>query len=225
MTPKAYAAAVRARRMRDELPRANSVTDAIYAAGYASSSRFYENEAAALGMSPAAFRDRGRGEVIRFGFGDTTLGRIVVAATAKGVCAILFGAADAELVDDLAGRFAKAELIGPDGELAAVVGKVVAMIEQPKASLQLPLDIRGTAFQAQVWQALRGVPPGRTASYAEIAAAIGRPTAVRAVASACANNTLAVAVPCHRVVPAGGGAGGYRWGGDRKRELLKRERT
>jgi AraC family transcriptional regulator of adaptative response/methylated-DNA-[protein]-cysteine methyltransferase len=223
VTPKAYAGAQRARRVREELGRAGTVTEAIYDAGYNASSRFYEQAQALLGMKPVAYRDGGRDAEIRFAVGECTLGSILVAATATGVCAIQFGDDPETLVRDLEERFPKARLIGADRAFEALVAQVVGQVEQPRRGLDLPLDVRGTAFQQQVWQALRAIPAGRTASYAEIAARIGSPWAVRAVARACAANPVAVAIPCHRVVRTDGAAGGYRWGVERKRELLRRE--
>jgi AraC family transcriptional regulator of adaptative response/methylated-DNA-[protein]-cysteine methyltransferase len=223
VTPKAYAGAQRARRVRQGLERAETVTEAIYDAGYNASSRFYEQAQALLGMKPADYRDGGRDAEIRFAVGECTLGSILVAATAKGVCAIQLGDDPEALVRDLQERFPKARLIGADPAFEALVARVVGQVEEPRRSAELPLDVRGTAFQQRVWQALRGIPAGRTASYAEIAARIGSAQAVRAVARACAANPVAVAIPCHRVIRTDGEAGGYRWGVERKRELLRRE--
>jgi AraC family transcriptional regulator of adaptative response/methylated-DNA-[protein]-cysteine methyltransferase len=223
VTPKAYAGAQRARRVRQGLERAETVTEAIYDAGYNASSRFYEQAQALLGMKPADYRDGGRDAEIRFAVGECTLGSILVAATAKGVCAIQLGDDPEALVRDLQERFPKARLIGADPAFEALVARVVGQVEEPRRRAELPLDVRGTAFQQRVWQALRGIPAGRTASYAEIAARIGSAQAVRAVARACAANPVAVAIPCHRVIRTDGEAGGYRWGVERKRELLRRE--
>jgi AraC family transcriptional regulator of adaptative response/methylated-DNA-[protein]-cysteine methyltransferase len=222
VTPKAYAGAQRARRVSQGLERAETVTEAIYDAGYNASSRFYEQAQALLGMKPADYRDGGRDAEIRFAVGECTLGSILVAATAKGVCAIQLGDDPEALVRDLQERFPKARLIGADPAFEALVARVVGQVEEPRRSAELPLDVRGTAFQQRVWQALRGIPAGRTASYAEIAARIGSAQAVRAVARACAANPVAVAIPCHRVIRTDGEAGGYRWGVERKRELLRR---
>jgi AraC family transcriptional regulator, regulatory protein of adaptative response / methylated-DNA-[protein]-cysteine methyltransferase len=223
LTPKAYAEAHRSRRMKQELDTAGSVTQAIYGAGYNSSSRFYERSSAMLGMKPADYRDGGRNAEIRFAVGECSLGAIIVAATDRGVCAIEFGDDPADLVSNLQDRFPKAKLVGGDAAFERQVAEVVGLVEAPRRGLDLPLDVRGTAFQQRVWQALRQVPPGSTASYADIAARIGEPKAVRAVANACGANPAAVAIPCHRVVRSDGGLGGYRWGVARKQELLARE--
>lgn len=223
VTPRQYATAVRRERVASELRDGASVADAIYGAGYNSSSRFYEESAAALGMTASAFRDRGRGEVILYATATSTLGRVLVAVTAKGVCAITFGDADEALSSDLARRFANADIRGPEPTLAKTLAAVLDAVETPGATLALPLDIRGTAFQARVWEALRAIPPGETQSYAEVARRIGQPKAVRAVAGACAANALAVVVPCHRVVRGDGDLSGYRWGRERKAEILRRE--
>lgn len=224
VTPKAYAAARRAERMRAALAGGAGVTEALYDAGYNANSRFYAESAERLGMRPSAYRAGGKGAVVRFAVGDCSLGAVLVAATEKGVCAILLGDDPEGLVRDLQDRFAQAELVGADADFEATVARVVGLIDTPNCSLDLPLDVRGTAFQQQVWDALRRIPVGRTASYLDIATAIGRPSAVRAVAQACGANALAVAIPCHRVVRSDGDLSGYRWGVERKRELLKRER-
>jgi AraC family transcriptional regulator of adaptative response/methylated-DNA-[protein]-cysteine methyltransferase len=223
VTPKAYADAHRAARVRDELTRSGTVTEAIYGAGFNSSGRFYAAASDLLGMTPTAFRAGGDGAEIRFAIGQCSLGAILVAATAKGVCAIMFGEDPESLARELQDRFPKARLIGADAEFERLVAKVVGFVEAPGVGLELPLDIRGTAFQQRVWQALREIPAGSTASYAEVAARIGRPKAVRAVAQACASNHIAVAIPCHRVVRTDGALSGYRWGVERKRTLLDRE--
>ncbi|MGA1858088.1 bifunctional DNA-binding transcriptional regulator/O6-methylguanine-DNA methyltransferase Ada [Azospirillum sp. 11R-A] len=224
VTPRAYVQAQRAARVADALQQAGSVTEAIYEAGYGSSGRFYETAGARLGMTPTSYRRGGAGETIRFAVGISSLGSILVAATERGVCAILLGDDPDLLLRDLQDRFPRAELIGGDPAFEATVAQVVGFIEVPGTGLALPLDIGGTAFQQRVWQALRAIPAGRTASYAEIATAIGEPAAVRAVARACGVNPLAVAIPCHRVVRSDGGLSGYRWGVERKRDLLDRER-
>jgi AraC family transcriptional regulator of adaptative response/methylated-DNA-[protein]-cysteine methyltransferase len=223
LTPKAYAAAHRANRVRDELARSATVTDAIYGAGFNSQGRFYATSAQMLGMTPTDFRSGGDGTSIRFAVGDCSMGAILVAATDKGVCAILLGDDPETLVRDLQDRFPKARLIGGDAQFEQLVAKVVGFVEAPALGLDLPLDVRGTAFQRRVWQALRKIPAGSTASYSEIAERIGAPKAVRAVAQACASNPVAVAIPCHRVVRKDGGLSGYRWGVERKRALLERE--
>jgi AraC family transcriptional regulator, regulatory protein of adaptative response / methylated-DNA-[protein]-cysteine methyltransferase len=223
LTPKDYAAAHRTKRVRDELKRSDTVTQAIYGAGFNSGGRFYAESDAMLGMTPRDFRAGGTNTEIQFAVGECSLGSILVARSAKGVCAILLGDDPDALARDLQDRFPRAELIGGDAGFEATVAKVVGFVEAPGLGLDLPLDLRGTAFQRRVWQALREVPVGSTASYAEIARRIKAPKAVRAVAGACAANALAVAIPCHRVVRSDGALSGYRWGVERKRSLLDRE--
>ncbi|TAM08992.1 MAG: bifunctional DNA-binding transcriptional regulator/O6-methylguanine-DNA methyltransferase Ada [Nevskiaceae bacterium] len=224
LTPKAYSSAYRARKLRDELTTSKaSITNAIYGAGFNSNSRFYEAADDLLGMRAQDYRAGGTGAVIRFAVGQCSLGAILVAQSQRGICAILLGDDPDRLVRDLQDQFPKAELIGCDGEFEQVVAEVVGFIEEPSIGLHLPLDVQGTAFQERVWRALREIPPGTTVSYAKIAARIGSPKAVRAVAQACATNHIAVAIPCHRVVRRDGELAGYRWGVDRKRELLRRE--
>ena len=223
LTPKAYAAAHRASRVRDELTRTSTVTEAIYEAGFNSSGRFYATSSQTLGMTPMDFRAGGAGASIRFAVGECSLGPILVAASGKGICAILLGDDAEALTRDLQDRFPNANLIGGDAEFERWMAQVVGFVEAPGLGLDLPLDIRGTAFQRRVWQALSEVPAGSTASYAEIAKKLGAPKAVRAVAQACAANALAVAIPCHRVVRTDGALSGYRWGVERKRTLLERE--
>lgn len=223
VTPKAYAAAHRARRVREELGRGGTVTDAIYDAGFNSNGRFYATSAQTLGMKPAAFRAGGANATIRFAVGQCSLGAILVAATAKGVCAILLGDDPDRLVRELQDQFPRANLIGGDRDFEQLVAKVVGFVEAPALGLDLPLDVRGTAFQQRVWKALREIPAGATASYTDIARRIGSPHSVRAVAQACASNAVAVAIPCHRVVRNDGALSGYRWGVERKRALLERE--
>jgi AraC family transcriptional regulator of adaptative response/methylated-DNA-[protein]-cysteine methyltransferase len=223
VTPGAYAKAHRAARVRQELGRAGTVTEAIYDAGFNSGGRFYETSTQVLGMTPTRFRKGGEATTIRFAVGQCSLGAILAAATDKGVCAILMGDDPDALVRDLQDRFPRAELVGGDAAFEATMAQVVGLVEQPRAGLDLPLDVRGTAFQQRVWQALTEIQAGRTASYADIAERIGQPRAVRAVAQACAANALAVAIPCHRVVRNDGALSGYRWGVERKRALLERE--
>ena len=226
LTPKVYAAAQRAQRLRDALQQgAGTVTDAIYDAGFGSNSRFYAGADQMLGMLPRAYQTGGAGAVIRFALGDCALGAILVARSQLGLCAILLGDEPDQLLRDLQDQFPKAELVGGNAEFEHLVAQVVGFIEAPHLGLNLPLDVRGTAFQQRVWQALGSIPPGSTASYAEIAERIGAPKAVRAVAQACGANALAVAIPCHRVVRRDGDISGYRWGVARKRELLRREAT
>lgn len=223
LTPKAYADAHRARKLRAQLERGSSVTEAIYDAGFNASSRFYEASDNVLGMTASRYRAGGAQTTIRFAVGECSLGSILVAQSDRGICAILMGDDPDALVRDLQDTFPKAELIGGDASFENLVAKVVGFVEAPSIGLDLPLDVRGTAFQERVWQALREVPPGSTTSYTEIAARIGAPRAVRAVAQACAANHIAVAIPCHRVIRRDGNASGYRWGVERKLALLERE--
>ena len=199
------------------------MTNAIYDAGYHSSSRFYAQADAVLGMTPSRYRAGGVDTAMRFAIGECSLGAILVAASARGVCAILLGDYPDALARDLQDRFPRAEIIGADAGFEQTVARVVASVEAPGLGLDLPLDVRGTAFQQRVWQALRDIPAGETASYAQVAGRIGMPKAARAVAQACAANALAVAIPCHRVVRNDGNLSGYRWGVERKRALLDRE--
>jgi AraC family transcriptional regulator of adaptative response/methylated-DNA-[protein]-cysteine methyltransferase len=224
VTPKAYAAARRAARVRDALLEAGSVTDAVYAAGFNSSSRFYAGSEGMLGMAPSSFKAGGAGEEIRFAVAACSLGAILVAATGRGLCAVLMGDDPELLVRDLQDRFPKAQLIGADADFERTVAQVVGFVEAPRIGLDLPLDVRGTAFQQRVWAALRAIPAGETVSYTELAQRIGSPSAVRAVAGACAANPVAVAIPCHRVVRNDGGLSGYRWGIERKAALIAREK-
>ena len=223
LTPRAYAAAQRSGRLRRRLADAATVTEAIYDAGFNASSRFYEASAAMLGMTPTAWRAGGIDADIRFAVGECSLGSILVAASDRGVCAIFLGDDAEALVRELQDRFPRAKLIGGEAAFEETVAKVVGLVEAPGLGLDLPLDIRGTAFQQRVWQALCAIPPGTTASYADIARAIGAPASVRAVAHACAANRIAVAIPCHRVIRTDGSLSGYRWGVERKRTLLQRE--
>ncbi len=224
LTPKAYGDAHRAKRVRRELADSgNSVTGAIYGAGFNSNGRFYERSNSVLGMTPTAFRSGGADIDIKFAVGECSLGSILVATSAKGVCAILLGNDPEELARDLQDRFPKANFIGADTDFDEVVAKVVGFVEAPGLGLDLPLDVRGTAFQQRVWQALRAIPVGKTFSYADVARRIGSPKAVRAVAQACGANNIAVAIPCHRVVRNDGSLSGYRWGVTRKRALLNKE--
>jgi AraC family transcriptional regulator of adaptative response/methylated-DNA-[protein]-cysteine methyltransferase len=223
LTPKAYATAQRAQRIRDALPASGSVTEAIYDAGFNSGGRFYAKSNEAPGMTPTKYRAGGPDTSIRFAIGECSLGAILVAATEDGVCAILLDDDADALIRDLQKRFPKAQLIGGDIEFEQLVAKVVGLVEAPQIGLDLPLDVRGTAFQQRVWKALRNIPAGETASYADIAESIGSPKSVRAVAGACAANAIAIAIPCHRVVRSDGGLSGYRWGVERKKALLERE--
>jgi AraC family transcriptional regulator, regulatory protein of adaptative response / methylated-DNA-[protein]-cysteine methyltransferase len=223
VTPRAYGAALLAQRVRDELPVRDTITEAIYGAGFNSSGRFYAKSSEVLGMTPTKFRSGGDGESIRFAIGQCSLGSILVASTETGICAIRFGNKPDILLRDLQDEFAKATLIGDDPGFEELVAKVINFVEAPAQGLDLPLDVRGTAFQRRVWQALREIPAGSTRSYAEVAQKIGAPKAIRAVAQACLSNEIAVAIPCHRVVRADGALSGYRWGVGRKRMLLDRE--
>jgi AraC family transcriptional regulator of adaptative response/methylated-DNA-[protein]-cysteine methyltransferase len=223
ITPKAYAGARRAERVKRELAQAPTVTEAVYEAGFNSSGRFYAASQAVLGMTPTRYRGGGAGESIRFAVGACSLGAILVAATAKGICAILIGDDPGQLVRDLEDRFPQAELVGAEPEFERTVAQVVGLVEAPRIGLDLPLDVRGTAFQQRVWEALRRIPPGQTVSYAELAERVGLPAGARAVAGACAANPVAVAIPCHRVVRNDGALSGYRWGVERKRTLIERE--
>ncbi len=223
LTPRAYAEAHRTERVRDELRTTRTVTEAIYSAGFNSNGRFYAATDQMLGMTPSAFKRGGKQAEIRFAVGECSLGSILVAASARGVCAILLGDDPDVLARELQDQFSAATLVGGDTEFEAMVARVVGMIEAPRVGVDLPLDVRGTAFQQRVWRALRKIPAGTTASYAEIAKTIGSPSSVRAVAQACGANTLAVAIPCHRVVRSDGALSGYRWGVERKKTLLARE--
>jgi len=225
ITPAAYAAARRAERVQRALADSSSVLDAAFAAGFQSSARFYAAAPAALGMAPARYRRGGAGETIGYALAPCTLGTVLAAATARGLCAILLGDDADALVADLHARFPQAALAPAGPAFAATLAQVVAAIDAPHTAAALPLDVRGTAFQQRVWQALRAIPHGATVTYTELAAQLGMPQGARAVAGACAANPAAVAIPCHRVVRSGGALAGYRWGLERKRALLERERT
>lgn len=226
VTPKAYADANRAARVRDGLGDGKPVTETIFDAGFASNGRFYASSNERLGMTPTQFRSGAADVEVRFAVGECSLGAILVAVSARGVCAIEFGDDPDALVRRLQDRFHAAHLVGDDIEFAALMARVVGLVEDPAGPNEpLPLDVRGTAFQERVWQALRQVPVGSTMSYTEVAAMIGSPRSVRAVAGACAANHLAVAIPCHRVVRTDGSLSGYRWGVERKTALLERERA
>jgi AraC family transcriptional regulator of adaptative response/methylated-DNA-[protein]-cysteine methyltransferase len=223
VTPKAYAIAHRQRRVREHLERSDTVTSAIFDAGFNSSGRFYASSASLLGMTPSDFRAGGAHVEMRFAVGQCSLGSILVAATDKGITAIFLGDDPETLVHDLQDRFPQAHLMGADRAFEDVLAKVVGLVEAPQTGLDLPLDIQGTAFQHRVWEALRAIPSGTTATYTEIAERMGMPKAVRAVAAACAANKIAVAIPCHRVIRNDGSLSGYRWGVERKRALIARE--
>ena len=224
VTPKGYANALRAKKLRSSLVHGRSVTNALLESGFQSVGPFHAASRQLLGMTASAFRNGGAGESIRFAVGECSLGSILVAATNVGVCEISLGDDPETLVRDLQDRFSQSTLLGGDRKFDALIAHVVGFVERPAAPFDLPLDVKGTAFQQRVWQLLRKIPCGKTATYSEIARRLGRPTAVRAVAHACAANRLAVAIPCHRVVRTDGSLSGYRWGISRKAELLERER-
>lgn len=223
-SPAAYAAGLREARVRAALAKGTGVTEAFYGAGYNSGGRFYETAARTLGMKPGEFRRGGEGVDIRFATAPCSMGYVLAAATPRGICAIFLGDETETLIHDLRRRFAKATILEGDRDFQQMLTAVVAFVDAPAAALDLPLDIRGTAFQQRVWQALQEIPPGKTVSYTEIARRIEAPKSVRAVAGAIAANPVAVAIPCHRVIREDGDLSGYRWGVQRKRALLDRER-
>jgi AraC family transcriptional regulator, regulatory protein of adaptative response / methylated-DNA-[protein]-cysteine methyltransferase len=225
LTPKAYATAHRAKRMQEELTRRGTVTAAIYNSGFNSNGRFYAESNQRLGMKPSKFRAGGNGARIRFAVGECSLGSILVAASDLGICSIALGNEPDTLLKQLQDRFPNAELIGGDKQFERMVAQVIAFVENPAVGLELPLHVQGTAFQQRVWKALCEIPCGTTCSYSELARTLGQSKAARAVAGACAANTLAVAIPCHRVVHIDGSLSGYRWGVDRKERLLAVERA
>jgi AraC family transcriptional regulator, regulatory protein of adaptative response / methylated-DNA-[protein]-cysteine methyltransferase len=224
LTPRGYAEAVRARRLHAALADGNRVIDAVAEAGFGSESRVYEKTATLLGMTPGAARRGGQGESIRTAFANCPFGRLLVGATDKGVCFIGFAEPDDSLMVDLRRRFPKATIATDDAGLAATVRAVVDFLREPKQGLDLPLDLRGTAFQQRVWRTLCTIPAGETRTYAQLAEMAGNPKATRAVARSCATNPVALAVPCHRVIGSDGGLTGYRWGVPRKKALLEQER-
>ncbi len=223
LTPGAYGKAVRERRALAGLAKGGTVTEAIYNAGYGSSSRFYETIAPKLGLKPSAFAKGGTGEAVFFAVGECSLGSLLVAATAKGVCAIELGDSPEDLVEGFQDRFPNADLKGDDPDFERLISEVAGIVDEPWRPLEIPLHVRGTAFQHKLWRALQEIPAGETRTYAQMATQIGRPEAIRAVANACAGNKVAVAIPCHRVVRTGGAISGYRWGVERKQALLRRE--
>lgn len=223
LTPRSYAEGVRARRLQTALGSAERVADAVAEAGYGSESRVYEKAGALLGMTPGSTRRGGAGERIRTAFADCSFGRLLVGSTDKGVCFIGFAEPDEALMGDLRRRFPEATIVPDDAALAATVRAVLDFMREPKQALDLPLDLRGTAFQQRVWRALCVIPPGETRTYAQLAAMTGNPKAIRAVARSCATNPVSLAVPCHRVVGSDGGLTGYRWGVPRKKALLEQE--
>jgi AraC family transcriptional regulator of adaptative response/methylated-DNA-[protein]-cysteine methyltransferase len=224
ITPRQYAEARRLARVKASLKKGDDVTTALYGAGYGSSSRLYESAPERLGMTPGAYKRGGRGLRIGYALVDSPLGRLLVAASARGLCSVKLGDSDARLVDELRGEYAEAELVPDANGLEPWLRPLLRHLEGREPRLDIPLDLTLTAFQWRVYEALRAIPYGETRSYADVARAIGQPRAVRAVARACATNPVALVVPCHRVVPRAGGAGGYRWGKQRKQELLARER-
>lgn len=223
LAPRAYAAAARAERLRKALREASSATNAMLDAGFSSSGRFYETAPKALGMPVKAWRAGGDKEAIRFAVGQSSLGALLVAQSGLGVCAIFLGDDPQALIGQLQERFPNAELAPGGRDFDETVALAAGMVERPSEGLALPLDLRGTAFQRRVWEALRGIRPGERVTYAELAQRVGLPQGARAVASACAANALAIAIPCHRVVRQGGALSGYRWGVERKAALLERE--
>ncbi len=225
VTPRQYQQSRRMERFRGQLKTGASVTEAIYEAGFGSGSRLYENAAAEIGMTPTEYRKSAQGVAIRYGVAASPLGRMLVAATQAGVCAVAFGNLESELEDDLRGRFALAEITRDDAGLGGMLRQVLSRLTEHPLAAELPLDVRATAFQRRVWTALQTIPRGETRSYAQVAAEIGQPTAARAVAHACAANPVAVVIPCHRVVASDGKLAGYRWGVERKQQLLEIERT
>ena len=224
LTPKGYAMAHRSQRVRHELAVGKTVTDAVFNAGFNSNGRFYATSSKVLGMTPTTFRTGGVGTVIRFAVGECSMGSILVAASEIGLCAISIGDDPNALIQELQDRFSQAELVGGDRDFESIVAQVVGFVDRPSAGLELPLDVRGTAFQQRVWQLLCEIPCGQTTTYTEIAQRLGKPNAVRAVAGACAANHLAVAIPCHRVIRIDGSLSGYRWGIERKAALLEFEK-
>ena len=225
VTPSEFARAQRRERFRTEVTGSStSVTDAVYSAGFGSSSRLYENAATALGMRPSAMKAHGAGETIRWSAAESPLGRMLVAATDRGLCAVLFADSDKEAERELKARFAKATLQRDDVRLGEAVRMVLSQITESATAASLPFDVRATSFQHRVWEALRSIPRGETRTYSQIAQTIGAPKAVRAVGAACGANPLAIVVPCHRAVGSDGRLTGYRWGLERKQRLLEIER-
>ena len=225
LSPRAYQAQLRSTSMRRSLSTPGaSITGAIYEAGYGSSSRFYEQAATDLGMSPTRFRERGLNETIRFATARCELGLLLVAATDRGVCSVMLGDEAASLEKLLRQEFSAAKVVADAPGMAEQMAAILSTMTEHSAAVDIPLDVRATAFQARVWQALREIPRGETRSYAEVARAVGQPSAVRAVARACATNPVAIAVPCHRVIGSDGSLTGYRWGTERKKKLLAMER-
>ncbi len=224
LSPRQYASALKMARVKRSLKGGAAVTTALYDAGFGSSSRLYEQASSRLGMTPRAYARGGEGLELRYATAETAIGRVLVASTARGICAIRIGRDAASLVGELRDEFPRAAIVQDDGQFATAVKQIRDSLEGHHTRIDLPLDVQATAFQWQVWRALTAIPYGSTRTYGEVAAAIGRPRATRAVARACATNPVALAIPCHRVVPASGGTGGYRWGSARKKQLLAIER-
>ena len=227
VSPREYAKAQRVAKFKEKVRKPSpksSVTAALYEAGYSSSSRLYEDADRTLGMTPTALRNGGKGETIRYALTETTLGRMLVAATARGVCSISFAETEEELLQELHAAFPNAETKPMNRELSYAVDAIVASLGESAQALTLPLDVRATAFQLRVWHELQAIPRGETRTYTEIASALGSPRSVRAVAGACAANPVALVVPCHRVVGKDGSLSGFRWGLERKRALLAAEK-
>jgi AraC family transcriptional regulator of adaptative response/methylated-DNA-[protein]-cysteine methyltransferase len=223
ITPKDYAETSRVNRFKQGVRKGDAITSAIYDAGFGSSSRLYESASAQLGMTPATYGKGGRGAVINYAIVETELGRLLVAATNKGVCSVMLGDSEASLKADLLKEFPAAEIRLDEKPLGSAVSAIVEHLKSKSPHIDLPVDIRATAFQRQVWEALRVIPYGQTHSYSEVAKAIGQEKAVRAVARACATNPIALVIPCHRVIREDKSLGGYRWGLERKKKLLERE--
>jgi AraC family transcriptional regulator, regulatory protein of adaptative response / methylated-DNA-[protein]-cysteine methyltransferase len=224
VSPKEYAARKRQERLQAELQRDQSITEAIGSAGFASSSRAYEGMTSHLGMTPNEFQQGGLGQMIQYGLTKCSLGKLLVARTTKGICFLALDDSKDALIEEVHRRFPKAKITVDESDLSLLLDQVVALIDHPAIPADLPLDILGTAFQCKVWQALREIPAGSTLTYSELAAKVGQPSAVRAVANACGANKLAVLIPCHRVIGSDGKLTGFRWGIERKRKLLERER-
>ena len=225
ITPKAYADARRAQTFRDALASGATVAEALWGSGYTSTSRVYERHGDLLGMTPAAYRKGAPGESLRYALAPSTLGLVIVGLSERGVCFVAFGESPQDLLGDMEARFPAAEIVPAEPADNELVAAVIALLDHPSRPADLPLDVRGTAFQQQVWRALTTIEPGATVTYAQLAKQIGRPSAVRAVAQACGANPIAVAIPCHRVIGADGSLTGYRWGVERKRVLIGNERT
>ncbi len=223
LTPRSYAEGVRARRLQAALAGGARVADAVAEAGYGSESRVYEDTGKLLGMTPGALRRGGAGETIRTAIADCRFGRLLVGATATGVCFLGFAEPDDALLGDLRARFPKATILADDASLTETIRTIIGFMDEPRQALDLPLDLRGTAFQLRVWEALRQIPHGQTRTYAQLAGMVGNPKAIRAVARSCATNPVSLAVPCHRIIGSDGTPTGYRWGIPRKRDLLARE--